>query len=81
VEEPGRHGADRGDEGGPPGAEHDHGPDLDGARDPKPVGMDRSTQALAVGVLEQPDENRGSQEQRQGGVAHTASIGRITPRA
>ena len=37
--------------------------------------MDRSAQALAIGVLEEADEDRGSEKQRQGRVPHKAPIG------
>jgi hypothetical protein len=41
------------------------------------VRMHRSAQPLAVEILEQPDEDRGSEKQRQGRMPHRGSIGRI----
>jgi hypothetical protein len=77
VKEAGGDRPDGGDERGPPRAEHDHRGDLDGAREPEAVGLDGSAQPLAIGVFEEPHEDRSSQEQSQGRMAHIRSIGRI----
>jgi hypothetical protein len=77
VEEPGGDRPHGGNEPGPPGPEQDHRGDLDGARQPESVRMHRSAQPLAVEILEQPDEDRGSEKQRQGRMPHRGSIGRI----
>ena len=62
---------DRGDQGTGPRTEDDQRRDLHCARKAQPVRLDRTAGALPIRVLEQRDQDRGSQKQRKGRVAHT----------
>ena len=66
-----------GDERAGPRSENDQRRDLHGARQAEPVRLDRPARALPIRVLEESDQDGGSQKQREGRVAHTRPIGQI----
>jgi hypothetical protein len=68
--------AARSDERPPPRAENDHGGELEGARQPEAIRLQRATHALAVGILEETDQDRRSDEESHIRVPHPSSIGR-----